>query len=92
MHHLLVDAHRLQRTIEYLVEGFLGNVRHLGLQVAVVLVQDGVNLPEDHLVLIFAQGYDGTFVNAQLAVGDDLVEVYLVDVSQSLTARTGTLR
>ena len=89
---ILVDADALQRAVEDFVECLLGNVVDARLQVAVVLVENGVNLPEDHLALILAQRYDTAFVDALLAVGDDLREVYLVDVAQSLAARTGTLR
>jgi len=54
VYQLFVDAYALQRAIENLVKRLLGNIVHLGLQVAVVFMQNGVNLPENHLVLVFA--------------------------------------
>ena len=81
MHQVFVNAHTLQRAIENLVQGLFGNVFYLGLEVAFVFLQDGIYLPENHLVLIFPQRDDGTIVDVLLAVGDDLVKVYLVDVA-----------
>ena len=85
------NADTLQRAIKNLVERLVRNILYLGLQVTVVLMQDGVNLPEDHLVFVFPQWYDAPFVDAMLAVGDDLAEIYLIDISQSLASWTGSL-
>ena len=54
-------------------------------------MQDGVNLPEYHLAFVFAKWHNAPLVNAVLSVGDDLVHVYLVDVSQSFATWTGSL-
>ena len=92
MHQFLINAHRFQRTVQYLAQGLLGDVFYPRLQVAVVLVQNGVNLPENHLVLVFSQWGNSTLVDALAAVRNDLVDIYLVDVSQAFTTRTGALR
>ena len=100
VYQLLVDAHALQRTVENLVQRLVGNVLDGRLQVArpcvafahlFIFMQNGVNLPENHLVLILAQRHNATLMDAVLAVGNDLVQVYLVDVAQALAPRTSAL-
>ena len=92
VHQILADAHRVQRAIEYLVHRFVGNVLYPRFQRTVILLQNGVNLPEYHLVLVFPQRCDTAFIDGVFAVGNDLVDVYLVDISQPLAARTSPLR
>ena len=92
VYQILVDAYRLNGAIEYLVEGIVRDVLNGCLQVAVVVAEDGRYLPENHLVFVLAQRHDATLVDGQLAVGNNLGEVYLVDVAQSLATRTGSLR
>ena len=91
MYQFLVDAHRLQRSVEYLVESLVRNIVDGSLDVTLVVMQDGSNLPEYHLVLIFAQRGDGSVVDALFPVGNHLAQVDLVDVAETLAPRTGTL-
>ena len=81
MHQVLVDTNTLQRAIEYFVHRLVGDVGNGCLQVALVLMQDGVNLPEYHLVLILSKGYDTAIVDALLRVGNDLRHINLVDIA-----------
>ena len=77
----LVDAHVLERAVQHLADGVVGQFGDGSLQRAVVLLQDGLHLPEDHLVLILTEGHDTTLVDALTAIGHDLREVDLVDDS-----------
>ena len=92
MDELLVDAHILERPVEHLADGVVGQFGDGGLQRVIILLQDGLHLPEDHLVLILAEGHDAPFVDAQTAVGHHLREVDLVDDAQALAMGTGALR
>ena len=84
MHQFLVDADGFQRTVQYLVERLVRNIVDGRLQVATVFLQDGINLPENHLILVFPQRGNGTVVDVQLAVGNHFLQVNLVDITQSL--------
>ena len=61
-------------------------------QVIFVGAQNGINLPENHLVLVFSKRSNTSVVDVLLAVGNDLVDVYLIDVAKTFTTRTGALR
>ena len=87
-----VYTHVLHRSVEYLAHGVGINVLHGRLDVEAVLMQNGIYLPENHLLLKLAQRQDGPFVDAQLVVGNNLLQVYLVDVAQSFAVRTGAFR
>ena len=91
MDKLLVDAHVLQRAIENLSQTLLGEFSDGRLERAVVTVQNGVNVPENHLRAILAEGYDGPVVDGERAVGYDLGEVYLADHAEALAAGAGPL-
>ena len=56
-----------------------------------MLLQQGVYLPEDHLVLIFAEWHNTAFIDAQPTVWNDFLEVYLIDNSQAFTMWTNSL-
>ena len=90
MNHLLRNLQILKRAIENLVERIRGNVGNARLEFKIVLLQDGLNLPEYHLVLVFAQGSNASVVDGKLVIGYHLLEVNLIDVAQSLTYGTGT--
>ena len=91
MDKFLGDADAVQRAIEDFRQGFLRDFFHGGLHGAFVLLQQRVDLPEYHLVAVFAQWGDSAFGYRQMLVGNHLVEVYLIDVTQSLAMRTGSL-
>ena len=91
MYQFLVDADTLQRTVQDFVEGFLGDVLNAVLQITLIFVQNGIHLPKDHLALVFPQRYDAALVDAELTVGNNFVEVYLVDIPQTLAAWAGSL-
>ena len=91
VYQFLIDAHILQRSVEYLLQGLVGDVGNRGLQRTVKPFEDGVNLPENHLVLVFTQRRNTSFMDAQLAVGHDFGQVNLVDIAQSPAMRTGSL-
>ena len=55
-------------------------------------MENGVNLPEYHLVLVFPQGRDAAVVNALFLIGHHLLKVDHVDVTQSFAVWTGSLR
>ena len=54
VYQLFVDAHVVERAIEYLLKGVLGDVFDGCLQRTFVFLQNGINLPEDHLILVFS--------------------------------------
>ena len=91
MYHFFGYAHILQGSVHNLIHNLLRQLLYWGLYVKVMVLQDGIYLPEYHLVLVFSQWYDTAFVYAQVVVGNDLLQIYVVDVSQSLAMRAGTL-
>ena len=54
MYQFLVDSDIFQGTIEYLGHSILRNLLDGCLDVISISLKQGVNLPEDHLVLVFA--------------------------------------
>ena len=91
MDEFFVNAHVLQRAVEYLAQCFLRDILDGSLHVALIFLKDGIDLPEDHLVLVLAEGYDTTVMDILLAVWDDFRQVDLVDDAQSLTMGTSPL-
>ena len=91
MYQFLVNAYTIQRTVEYLVHTLVGNVGNRCFQVALILVQDGINLPEYHLVLVFSQWHNTAFVNVLLGVWNDFGHINFVDITQALTTWTSAL-
>ena len=91
MHQFLVNAYTIQRTVKYLVHTLIGYVGNGCFQVALILVQDGINLPEYHLILIFSQWHDTAFVNVLLGVGNHFSHINLVDIAQTFTTWTSAL-
>src|SRR5574344_135504 len=85
------DADILEGTVKYLVEGIFGQITDGCLQIALILLKYGTDLPEYHLVLIFSEWNDGSVVNTDLIVGYNLVEIYLIQISQTLALGTGAL-
>ena len=61
------------------------------LEFAVVFFQDGLHLPEDHLILILAKWHDTSFVDREFAIRYHLREVYLVNDAQTFAMRTSAL-
>ena len=53
MYQFLVNTHTLKGTVKNLVECLFGYIRNAGLDVAVVFMENSINLPEDHLILVF---------------------------------------
>ena len=92
MYQLLIYSDGVQRTVEYLVQCLFRNIVYPGLDVAIKLLQDSLNLPKDHLVLEFSQRNDGSFMNAQLTIRNHFLQINLVDISQSFASWTGALR
>ena len=92
LHKILRDTNVLHTSIKHLVERFLWNIPDGSLQVAVILMQNGVDLPEYHLVLIFSKWRDGTLVNAQFVIGYHFFQVDPIDIPQSLASRASPLR
>ena len=88
---ILVDAHVLQRAVKHFAKSLFGDVFDRCLQVKIIFLQDGLYLPEDHLVLVFPEGDDTAFVDALTTVGDHFREVDLIDNAQSFTVRTSPL-
>ena len=88
---VFVDAYVLQRAVEYLADGVVGELGDGCLHIEAVFLQDGLNLPEDHLVLVFPERDDASFMDAQPAVGHHLGEVYLADDAQTLAVWAGAL-
>ena len=74
----LVNLYVAYCAVKYLRHCLLGNLLDGSLQRAVVVVQNGVYLPEYHLVLVFSQWQDASGIYALLAVGHHLVHVNLV--------------
>ena len=79
MHQFLLDADVLQGTVEDFPHGLVGDILDGGVEVIIVFLQQGVNLPEDHLVFVLAKGNNAALTDGLFAVGDDFFEVYLVD-------------
>ena len=88
---LLVDADVFERAVENFVHRLLRNVAHGRFQREFIFLEDGLDLPENHLVLVFSERHDGSLMDALAAVGDDFFQVDFVDVAQSLALRTGSL-
>ena len=88
VHLLFGDFQVVERTVENFAEGVVGNILDAPFDVEVIVCQDGLYLPENHLVLVFSQRCDAAVVDGHRTVGNHLVEVYLVDVAQSLTDGT----
>ena len=88
----LVNFHSFERTIHNLAHRLLRNILNRSLQVTFIFLQDGLNLPENHLVLVFSKRNDSTCVNACLVIRNHLLQVDFADYSQTLTVRAGTLR
>ena len=84
----LVNLHILQAAIQHFVHGFLGNVLDGRLEGEAMLLQDGVYLPEYHLVLVFPERCDSAFMDVGHVVGYDLFHVYLIDIPQTLAMGT----
>ena len=87
----LVYTNVLQRAVEHLLQGIVRNVGEGCFQVTVIFFENGINLPEYHLVLVFSQGHNAAFVDALIAVGYHLLQVNLVDIAQSLAMWTSAL-
>ena len=79
----LVDAHVFERAVEHFVHHFVGNLLHGSLQCAFIFFEQCRNLPEYHLVFVFAERHDGTLIDAELVVGNHLFQVNLVHNPQS---------
>ena len=62
VYHLLVDTHSFERTVHYLVHRVFRNLAHRSLKRQSSLVEYGRYLPEDKLVLVFAQWHNCTLV------------------------------
>ena len=91
VHQFLADAHTLKPAIENLVESLVGYILDRGLEGTLIIGQYGFYLPEYHGILVLAQWDNGSIVYAFVAIGDDLVEVYLVYIAQTLASLACTL-
>ena len=85
------NLHVFERTIEYFLHRILWNLGDGCLQTETVLFEQSLYLPENHLILVFAERHDASLVYAETVVGDNLLEVYLVHLAQSLAVGAGTL-
>ena len=83
MYQFLFNPNIFQRTIENFRHGLLWNLFDGRLQITLIFLQQSANLPEDHLVLVFTQGGNTTFIDADFVVRDDLLQVDFVDGAQS---------
>ena len=54
MHQFLVNAHTFQRAIKNFVQCLVWNFLNSGFQSTLILMKDGIYLPENHLVLILS--------------------------------------
>ena len=90
MHLVFVDAYLFERAVHQFVDSVLGYVLERCLEVAVVFAEYRLYLPEDHLVLVFAQWCDGPLVDGESRVGYHLFHVHLADHSESFAVRAGT--
>ena len=90
VHLLFGDFQVAERAVEDFAEGVVGNLLDASLDVEVIVCQNGLYLPENHLVLVFSQRRDAAVVDGHRTVGNHLVQVYLVDIAQSLADGTGT--
>ena len=62
------------------------------MDVLFIMVEYTLNLHEDHGVLIFPQRCKRTIIDGEILIWDDFIPINQTDISQSLTAGTGTLR
>ena len=90
MDDLLGNLDVLERSVEHFVECILGNLVDGCLYGEVVFLQDGLYLPEHHLVLVVAERCNAALVDGERTVGDDLVDVDLVDIAKALAGGAGT--
>ena len=79
-------------SVQYLVNGILGQLVDRRLQICIIPFEQGIDLPEYHAVLILSQGSNRPFVDREGTVGNHFVHIYQIDVTQSLATRARTLR
>ena len=91
MDEFLIDAYVLQRAIKHFLQSLVGDVADGCLEIAVKFLQDGLHLPEYHLVLIFPEGHDASVVDVQFLIGYHLPKVDHVDIPQTLAVGTSAL-
>ena len=91
VHYALVDANSLQRTIHHFVDSLAGYILIWSLEVATVFLENGIYLPEYHLVLVFTQRSYGPVVNAKVLVGYHFLQVDLVHYAQPVASGASPL-
>ena len=92
MHLFFTDLYVFQGSIEDFLHGISRNLCDRSLEFQVIFLEQRLNLPENHLVLVFAERGDSTFVDAQAVIRNHLLDIYLVYLSQTLAVRAGTFR
>ena len=92
MNHFFRNFQVFHCSIENFVHGFLWDITYGRLQVTVVFLQDSINLPKYHLVLIFAQRRYCSITDRQLVIGYYLVYINFVDYTQTFASRAGAFR
>jgi hypothetical protein len=85
------DGQYFFATIQNLFHCFGGNIPDSCFELKSVFFAQSFDLPKQHAVSVFSKGYDTSFVDGLAVVGYYFVEVDLIDKSQTLTTRTGSL-
>jgi len=88
---LLINADLFQRAVHQFIDSLLGDILKRSLDVTVILLQNRLDLPEDHLIFVFSQRSNGTLMNRQLRVRNHLLHVNLADHAKPLAVWAGAL-
>ena len=79
-------------TIKNFINGFVCQVLDRCLYAEIIFFKQCFYLPEYHCIFILAQRCYGTFINRQFTIRNHFVYINKVDISQSFTSRTSSLR
>ena len=85
------EAYLTGITIEDIGKGFFGELADGSVQVTTVHLQDSLDLPEKHGVLVFPQRLDAPVINRKAVVGNNLVDINSTDNTHAFALRASPL-
>ena len=90
-HRLIFDVQWIVCAIQDVVDAIIGEVCYRVFKSMLIVPADGIELLEYQRIAILAKGGDASIIDRFAPVGDDLVAVDDIDISQSLAAMACTL-
>ena len=87
-----IDRQRLRVAVEHGIEPLLREARDRVVEREVVAPAEHLQLGEEQVVAVFAQGFDGPLAQRKLRVGNDLRQVEDRLLAQSVAVGAGPLR